>query len=156
MAYNVRGRWWWYGSRGWTFPPIFHYILLPYDRWQQRGGLRKLQLTWKCLWTNAVSLNSSMQKKRHAFTFTDACWSFWRPNSEFQHTQWGTGCCVSVLATVIESHLHWCRFYECGMQTPVHCWWKCIANGGHYVEKQCFVAGNALYQATLLCSLQML
>ena len=26
-------------------------------------------------------------------------------------------------------------FYECGMQALVHCWRKCIANGGDYVEK---------------------
>ena len=27
---------WWYGSRGWAFLSIFHYILLLCDRWQQR------------------------------------------------------------------------------------------------------------------------
>ena len=26
-------------------------------------------------------------------------------------------------------------FYECSMQALVHCWQKCIANGGDYVEK---------------------
>jgi len=26
-------------------------------------------------------------------------------------------------------------FYECGMQALVHCWRKCIASGGDYVEK---------------------
>ena len=25
-------------------------------------------------------------------------------------------------------------FYKCGMQALVHHWWKCIANGGDYVE----------------------
>ena len=28
------------GTRGWTFPPVFHYMLLPCDRWQQSGGLK--------------------------------------------------------------------------------------------------------------------
>jgi len=32
---------------------------------------------------------------------------------------------------------------------------KCIANGDDYVEKQCFVAGNLLYQIVLLCSLYL-
>ena len=38
LAHDVRGRWWWYGSRSWTFLPIFPYMLLLCDRWQQRGG----------------------------------------------------------------------------------------------------------------------
>jgi len=42
-------------------------------------------------------------------------------------------------------------FYMNGMQALVHCWWKCIANGADYVEKQCFVAKNLPCQ-TLLCS----
>ena len=63
LAHNVRGGCQWYGSRGWTFPPIFHYILLLCDRWQQRGSLTKWCQPWKCIWSNSVSMNSSMQKK---------------------------------------------------------------------------------------------
>ena len=37
-------------------------------------------------------------------------------------------------------------FYEHGVQTLVHCWQKCIANGGDYIEKQCFVTENSLHQ----------
>jgi hypothetical protein len=47
-------------------------------------------------------------------------------------------------------------FYECGMQALVHCWRKCIANGGYYVVKKCFVANNLLYQMVLLYSLYLL
>jgi len=65
LAHNIRGRCWWYGSRSWTFSPIFHFILLPWDRWQQRGRLTKWGLTWKCVWSKGVSLNSSVQKKQH-------------------------------------------------------------------------------------------
>ena len=49
MSHDIRGRWWWYSSRGWTFPPRFCYILLPCDRWQQRGSLTEWCLTWKCI-----------------------------------------------------------------------------------------------------------
>jgi len=28
LTHNVRGGCWWYGSRGWTSLPVFHYILL--------------------------------------------------------------------------------------------------------------------------------
>ena len=37
-----------------------------------------------------------------------------------------------------------------------HHWRKCIAHGGYYVEKQCFLAKNLLYQRVLLCSLYLL
>jgi len=43
--------------------------------------------------------------------------------------------------------------YEHGMQALVHCWRKCITNGGVYVEEECFVAENLLYQIVLLCFL---
>lgn len=39
LTSNIRGRYWWYGSRGETFPPVFRYTLLPCERWQQRGDL---------------------------------------------------------------------------------------------------------------------
>jgi len=47
-------------------------------------------------------------------------------------------------------------FYECGTQALAHRWRKCIAHGGDYVEKLCFVAKNLLYQIVLLCSLYLL
>ena len=34
-----------------VFSPVFHYILLPCDRWQQRGSLTEWRLTWECLWS---------------------------------------------------------------------------------------------------------
>ena len=36
-------------------------------------------------------------------------------------------------------------FYEHGMQALVHRWQKCIANGGDFVKKECFVTENLLY-----------
>jgi len=39
---TIRGRCWWYGSRGWTFPPIFQCILLLYDRLEQRGQFDRM------------------------------------------------------------------------------------------------------------------
>ena len=38
LTHGIKGGCWCYGSRGWTFPPISHCILLLYDRWQQRGS----------------------------------------------------------------------------------------------------------------------
>ena len=59
LAHNVRSECWWYGSRGWTFPPI------SYSRWQQRGSLTKWCLTWKGMWSKGVGLNSSKWGKLH-------------------------------------------------------------------------------------------
>ena len=61
---------------GLNLPTISHYILLPWDRWQQRGSLTKWCLTWKSVWSKGVELNSSMQEKLHLLTFIDACWTF--------------------------------------------------------------------------------
>ena len=38
-------------------------VLLPCNRWQQRGRLTEWCLTWKYIWSKGVPLNSSMQKK---------------------------------------------------------------------------------------------
>ena len=75
LVHDVRFGCQWYGSRGWTFPPVFHCILLLCDS-SLRGSLMKRRLTWKCGWNKVVELNSSMQKKWHSLTFTDICWAF--------------------------------------------------------------------------------
>ena len=54
LDHNIRGRWWWYGSRGWTLLPTLHYTLLLYDRRQQRGTDKmasdvKVHMKQKCV-----------------------------------------------------------------------------------------------------------
>jgi len=48
------------------------------------------------------------------------------------------------------------NFYEQSMQALGHSEWKCVANGGNYVEKQWSVAENFLYQIVLMRSLYLL
>jgi len=62
LDHNIRGGYRLCDSRDWTFPPVFPYLLLLCDRWQQRDSLTKWCLTWKCAWSRGVSLNSSMWK----------------------------------------------------------------------------------------------
>jgi len=73
---------------------------------------------------------------------------------------WDKGCCVSgvVAETWKTNHVPDGRedFHKCGMQAFGHCRWKCIASRGHYVEKQCFVDENFLYQMMLLYSLYLM
>ena len=76
LVHNIRGGCWKYGTRPWTFPPIFCYILLLCDRRQQRSSLTVWHLTWMCIWSKGVELNSSTQKKWHPLSFIDPCWIF--------------------------------------------------------------------------------
>jgi len=62
--HDIEGRYWWCGSRGWTFLQIRCYML-PCDRWQQKGSLTKWRLTWKCGWSKDMSLNSSIDIHQH-------------------------------------------------------------------------------------------
>jgi len=100
LAHNIRGRCCRDGSRGWTFPPILHYILLPCDRCQQRGTLTKWHLTWKRIWRGVTEFLHV--EKWHPLTFIDAYECWWRCSSECWHSegcmlhfssgdrQWGT------------------------------------------------------------------
>ena len=88
LAHDIRGRCWWYGGREWIFLPRFHYILLLCDRWQQRGSMTEWHLTWKCLWSKGVSINSSMWKRLRPLTLIDACWILWKPNVDVSTVRW--------------------------------------------------------------------
>jgi len=83
LSHNIRGRRWWYGSRGWIFPPVFLH-LLPCDRWQQRGSLTKWCLTCKYRWSKGVSLISSIWKKLGPLIFAE---HLWRPTSGCEHSE---------------------------------------------------------------------
>ena len=136
LAHNIT--WCWYGGRGWTFPPVFHYILFLCDRWQQRGSLTKWYLAWECVWNKGMELNSSLLKKWHSLTFIEMLAEHsWRPNSVCE--QWGGGWSVSAAVTTTwkASHvLNGCAVF-CGhsMQALAHGWWKCTANCSDCVQK---------------------
>ena len=110
-ACDVRGGWWWYGGRSWTFPPIFHYVLLLCVRWQQRGSLTKRSMTWKCVWSKDVELNSSVKEKCYPLTFIDAYWMFMR-TKQWMWVQWGSGWCISAVVPVTVGHFCSCRFSQ--------------------------------------------
>ena len=113
LAHDSRRECWWYGSRSWTFPPVFHYILLLYNWLQQKGSLIKWHLTWKCVWRKGVELNSSLQKKCHSLTFINIC-QMLLETKQWMWAQWGSGWCVSAVATATVCLLHWCRFLWVG------------------------------------------
>ena len=149
LAHRVRGRCWWYGSRGWTFPKTFHYILLLSDRWHHRSSLTKWHLTWKCVRSKDVSLNSTMQKKLYPLTSTDTCFICGDQTVDMSTVRWWVFQQQQQRVTSAGA-----GFDKHGMQALVYHWWKCIANGGSHVEKYCFVVENLFYQADLLSELQ--
>ena len=79
LVHNVWGECWWYSSRDWSFPPIFHYMLLRCDRWQQRGSLTKCCIKKKCVWSKSVSWNSCIRKTWLLLIIVDNYWTFVEP-----------------------------------------------------------------------------
>ena len=160
MLAHIRGGCWWYSSRGWTFPSEFFYGLLPFDRWQQRGSPTKWCLTWKYRLGKSVEVNFSMQKNVihwHSSALTEC---FWRPKTGYGHGEVVGGAVLQWQEQTF-GHLHWYTFLQ--VQHTRSCSLlekllekKCIANGGDYVEKQCFVAESLLDQTVLLFSLYLL
>jgi len=93
-------------------------------------------------------MNSSMWKKWHPLTFTGTCWQFMK-NKQWTSAQWGGG--------AFQQWQQWqwatstgADFYTHGMQALVHCWWKCIANGGDYTEKQLFCSWGFALSNTIV------
>ena len=88
LIHDNRGRWRWYSSKRWTFLPIFPYILLPCNGWQQRSSLTEC-LAWKCGWSRGEELNSPMWEKKNG-----TCWPslmvaeyLWRSDSGCEHSE---------------------------------------------------------------------
>ena len=76
-----------------------------------RGAVWKWQLILKCIWSKGASPNSSMWKKWHPLTFTDACWMFME-TKQWMWAQWCSGWDISAMVTVTVGHLCWCRFLQ--------------------------------------------
>ena len=136
---------WWYGSRGWAFPTILHYMLLPCDRWQQRGSLTKWRQSWKCVWSKGVSMNSSMWKKMAP---TDIHWHLLNVYVNVSTVrEWVVS--FSSGDSNNGSAFAGTDYLEYGMQALVHLWWKRIASGDDCTEK-CFVVENLFLRSSVI------
>jgi len=102
LAHDLRDGCWWYGCRGWSFPPIFCFILLLCDGWQQRVSLAKWYLTGK---QRYVIEFLHEEKKSHSLTFINTWWRFME-NKEWTWTKWGSGWCISAVAAVMWKTKH--------------------------------------------------
>ena len=91
------------------------------------------------------------EKKWHPLTFIDTYWTFME-TKQWMWEQWGSGWCISAVVTATVVTSSGADFYKWVMKALVHHWQECIANGGDYAAKWCFVAENLLYHLVLLCS----
>jgi len=85
LRMSDRGGCWWYGSRGWTFPPVFHYMLLPRDRRQQTGSLTKCH--WHGSADEAKVHHWIPPRQKHGTHWQSSRFAecLWRPNSGWEH-----------------------------------------------------------------------
>lgn len=91
-------------------PSQQHEILLPCQRWQQRGSLTKQCLKWKLILSKGVELNTSMRKMLHPLTFIDifsVCMETRLDVSTVRGEWWG-----SAVTRAIVVCLHWCRYLQ--------------------------------------------
>ena len=117
LAHNIRGGCWWDGSRGWTYLPILHGIWLLCNRGKQRGSLAEWHPTWKCTWSNGVSLSSSVGKNGthwHSLMLVNV-YRDWTVDVSTVRQWW----CISAVATATWNTSH-VDFYECDMQALIH------------------------------------
>lgn len=108
LASDITGGCWQYGSRGWTFQPIFRYILLPWDGSQQRDSPAKWRLTWKCNVGILSTLHHVSPTNAHTGTKrTTIC--------KFDRSYW-TNMCLKVTVFWIKSLT--------GMRCASSTWWS--------------------------------
>jgi len=101
---------------GGTYPPVSCSILLPCNRWQQRGSLKKWCLKWQCEQSKGVELNSSTQTKWYPVTFINIFWMFMEVK-QWLWAQWGGGWSISAVVTVTSVGAD---FEELSVQAVVH------------------------------------
>ena len=127
---------WWYGSRGWIFQPVFHYILLPCNRWLQRSNV-----------TKQTSHTEVHTKKRYVTEFlhaekiapTDIHWCLLNVDGD-QPTDVSTvrgGWCISAVGQWYDRHAILQRAVQSCHTTKWRASWSAhlckLANGGDYV-----------------------
>lgn len=119
-AHGVRGGCRQYGSRGWTFPPVFHYGAM----WEMaaEGKPDKTASGIETQMKQSHVTEFLHMEKRHPLTFSDTC-SMLLENKQWMWAQWGIGgafqqwwqqqCFTSASAD----------FYEYSTQALAHQWW---------------------------------
>ena len=148
LAHSVGGRCWWYGSRGWTFLPVFYQILLLCDRWQQRGSLTKWHLAWKFAWSIHIELNSSMRKIWHPLTFV-VHWACDHSEVVMMWFSSGNSVCEHSEMVGVADFYEWHAVF-CSPQVKMHSWWIWLH------RKTVFCSWEFVLSNSIICSFYLL
>ena len=113
LVHDVRFGCQWYGSRGWTFPPVFHCILLLCDSSLRgsRGAFWHGSMCETKVW-NWITPGAKNGTHWHSLTLAEC---LWKPNCECEHSEVVGGtfqqwCHHSSCETV--GQFHWHRFLQ--------------------------------------------
>ena len=155
LAHNLRGRYQWYGRRGWTFLPIPCYILLLHNRgsaWQTdawHGSAYEAEVShW---------IPQNRKKKWHPLIYTNTSEYLQRPNRGCEHSE-----TVGSAFQQCDSNMKYKSFWTAKHSSHTMKWRVRWADQDTSqlvavtMLKKCFLAENLLYQIMLLRSLHLL
>ena len=144
LAHDIRGKYWWYGSRSWTFPPKLHYILLLCNWCQQCALSRGVALSFTML-KKIASINTYWQLLNvYGDQTVDVCTPRWWvmyfssgirnvkdklcsewPCTTYRNTKWSVS---------QSTHLHESADYGKGTAYIAEYLLQCIRNDGTNIE----------------------
>lgn len=102
MLTDVKGRCWWYGSWGWTFPPICHYNSSLCDKMASDMEVP--------FWSKGGSLSSSMRKKWRPLIYQHLLNTDEDQTVAVSSVRVRGGWCISAEVAAGVGDLHSCRF----------------------------------------------
>ena len=114
------------GMSAWVEPSCqLSYILLPCDRWQQRGSLTEKCLTWKRIMKQrCVSEFPHVEKMAHIDSHQHLLNVSGNQTVDVSTVRW----CISAAEIATVGHLHCCRLLPawhagCSWWVKMWCWW---------------------------------
>ena len=98
LAHDIRGGCWWYGSRGWTFPPIFTHVVV----WQMaaEGHPDTMASDMEVHMKQRCWIEFLHAEKMHPLTFINICWMFME-TKQWMCAEWGSVWYISAMVTAM-------------------------------------------------------
>ena len=128
----------------------FHFVAV----WQ-RSSLTEWPLTWNCVWCRGVESNSSMQEKVAPIDINQCLLDVYKDQTlDINTVRYGQH--LPSNSAIIAAMKQWVTsagadFYEHGMPTLVHRWWKCVGDGGDCTVEVFCSSGYALSNFVQFC-----
>lgn len=123
LAHNISSRHWWYGYKGWIFPPLFHYILLLVT-FGSKGAVWHGSMKQRCV------TNFPHVKKLRPLPFISVFWMFVE-TCQWMWGQWDRGWCISTVMTVmwkishiLDGHAHTVKNILSSLSVEIYRLWS--------------------------------